>query len=430
MSTYVEGLVKNWGEILDEGQEITNRKVKRATAVMLENQANYLNGRAGMNEANATASTVNPEGGGNFYNSGGSYETSGEFHKIAIPMVRRTFPELIAHDIVGVQPMTGPVGLAFALRFRADQEYAGVAGQEVGYNTVDPYYTGDNVASERMTTTDAEELGSSTATTSSADGHLLQGQAGEGTGDRGLGIGSGKQIKELSMTVEKAQVEAGTRKLRSRWSLEVAQDLKAMHGLDLEEEMMDVLAYEITAEIDRELINVMRSVASNNASSTVWNYQTADGRWEAEKYRNFYNLIIRKANRIAVDTRRGAGNFVIAAPSLCAALETTSSFTIQPVNADVNTAVTGVAKIGSLDGRMTVYRDTFATLDDIVIGYKGPSEYDTGIIYLPYIQLLVSKAVFEDSFNPTVGLMSRYAIHQHIFGAENYYIQVAAQNLP
>lgn len=430
MSTYVEGLVDNWGEILDEGQKITNRKVKRATAVMLENQANYLNGRSGnVNESSATGSTVNPEGGGNFYNSNGNYQNSGEFHKIAIPMVRRTFPELIAHDIVGVQPMTGPVGLAFALRFRADQEYAGVSGQEVGYNTVDPYYTGDNVNSERMTTTGAEELGSRASDTTT-DGFLTQGGTAQTAGDRGLGIGSGKQIKELSMTVEKAQVEAGTRKLRSRWSLEVAQDLKAMHGLDLEEEMMDVLAYEITAEIDRELINVIRSVSANNASSTTWNYATADGRWEAEKYRNFYNLLIRKANRIAVDTRRGAGNFAIAAPSLCAALETTSSFTIQPVNVDVNTAVTGVAKIGSLDGRMTVYRDTFATIDDVVIGYKGPSEYDTGIIYLPYIQLLVSKAVFEDSFNPTVGLMSRYAIHQHIFGAENYYIQVAAQNLP
>jgi len=434
MSAYVENLVKNWGEILDEGQKINNRKVRRATAVMLENQAKYLTGRSGMNESSATASTVGPEGGGTFYNGGNAdYQTSGEFHKIAIPMVRRTFPELIAHDIVGVQPMTGPVGLAFALRFRADQEYAGTAtGQEIGYNTVDPYYTGDNQNQERMTTVNAEGLGSraADAANTSVDGHLSQDTGAAGTGDRGLGIGSGKQIKELSMTVEKAQVEAGTRKLRSRWSLEVAQDLKAMHGLDLEEEMMDVLAYEITAEIDRELINTIRSVSANNASSTAWNYATADGRWEAEKYRNFYNLIIRKANRIAVDTRRGAGNFTVAAPSLCAALETTSSFTIQPVNAAVNTAVTGVAKIGSLDGRMTVYRDTFATIDDIIIGYKGPSEYDTGIIYLPYIQLLVSKAVFEDSFNPTVGLMSRYAIHQHIFGAENYYIQVAVQNLP
>lgn len=418
MSKYVDGLVTKWDEagILSEGQAITNKKVKKATALMLENQYNYLTGRsANMNESATVGGTVAQGGNGNYSPSagGGNYATNGEFHKIAIPMVRRTFPELIAHEIVGVQPMTGPVGLAFALRFRADQAYAGNAGQEVGYNTLDPTYTGAQKVA------DGEALGSNAGTDYSA----AQGQ-------RGLGIGTGQVIKELSMTVEKAQVEAGTRKLRSRWSLEVAQDLKAMHGLDLEEEMMDVLAYEITAEIDRELINVIRSVAAGNASSTLWDYSTADGRWEAEKYRNFYNLLVRKANRIAVDTRRGAGNFVIAAPSLCAALETTASFTICPVAADVNTAVTGVAKIGSLDGRMTVYRDTFATIDDVIVGYKGPSEYDTGVIYLPYIQLLVSKAVFEDSFNPTVGLMSRYAIHQHIFGAENYYIQIAAQKLP
>jgi hypothetical protein len=441
MSAYVDGLVKKWDGILAEGEDIGNKKVKKATAIMLENQMKYLTGSEGspINETTASGGVM---GGGDAYSSdafgvgnAGDYKTNGEFHKIAIPMVRRTFPELIAHDIVGVQPLTGPVGLAFALRFRADQEYAGTgSGQEVGYNTVDPYYTGDVAKQSAMDTVQGEGLGSNAADpvlgVDATQGNLLQQNTDTTHGDRGIGIGSGKQIKELSMTVEKAQVEAGTRKLRSRWSIEVAQDLKAMHGLDLEEEMMDVLAYEITAEIDRELINIIRSVAATNASSAVWDYATADGRWEAEKYRNFYNLIIRKANRIAVDTRRGAGNFVVAAPSLCAALETTSSFTIQPVNADVNTAVTGVSKIGSLDGRMTIYRDTFATLDDIVIGYKGPSEYDTGIIYLPYIQLLVSKAVFEDSFNPTVGLMSRYAIHQHIFGAENYYIQVAAQNLP
>lgn len=424
MSKYVENLVTKWDGILAEGNDISNRKVKRATAVMLENQMNYITGKSpSINESSTIDGAISPDTGNDMYAGTGNYHSNAEFHKIAIPMVRRTFPELIAHDIVGVQPMTGPVGLAFALRFRADQEYAGATNTELGYNTIDPYYSGDQATSRANTTLDGEELGSNTASTTT-DNYLMQPE------DRGIGIGSGKQIRELSMTVEKAQVEAGTRKLRSRWSLEVAQDLKAMHGLDLEEEMMDVLAYEITAEIDRELINVMRSVSSNNASSTTWDYQAADGRWEAEKYRNFYNLLIRKANRIAVDTRRGAGNFVISAPSICAALETTSSFTIQPVNTDVNTAVTGVAKIGSLDGRMTVYRDTFATLDDVIIGYKGPSEYDTGIIYLPYIQLLVSKAVFEDSFNPTVGLMSRYAIHQHIFGAENYYIQVAAQNLP
>jgi len=398
----LKGLIKKWEEVLTEGVEIKNPKVKKSTALMLENEYNYLHEAGGYTEQ--------------MLNKSGGYATSGEFHKIAIPMVRRTFPELIAHEIVGVQPLTGPVGLAFALRFRAGSTYSGQpAGQELGFNTIDKTYTGSVV------TTAGETLGS---------------KAGSGVGgDIGIGVGAGTHIKEVNMTVEKAQVEAETRKLRSRWSLEVAQDLKAMHGLDLEEEMMDILAYEITAEIDRELVDTINGVAN----TSTWSYlSNADGRWEAEKYRCLYNEIIRKANSIAKLTRRGAANFIICAPSVCASLEAMSSFTISPVNADVNTAITGVARLGSLDGRITVYRDTFATetvgasgtTSDATLGYKGPSEYDTGVIYLPYIQLLVSKATFEDSFNPAVGLMSRYAVHSHIFGAANYYHKITVQDMP
>ena len=142
--------------------------------------------------------------------------------------------------------------------------------------------------------------------------------------------------------------------------------------------------------------------------------------------------MIRKANVIAVNTRRGAGNFVIASPVLSAAFEALSAFTVAPVNANVNSGVTGVSRIGSLDGRMTVYRDTFYidTVQQYTVGYKGPSEYDAGIIYLPYIQLLPSQATFEDSFNPAVGLMSRYAIHNHLFGAANYYQKVRITGMP
>jgi len=403
----IKTLLKDWGEILDEGSKISNPRVKKATAVMLENQAKYLSGGNQMNEANSyNSGSMDPNGSG--------YAGNGEFHKIAIPMVRRTFPELIAHDIVGVQPLTGPVGLAFALRFKADQEYAGGSDTEVGYNTIDPAYTGTYATSA------AESLGSKTVP--DVDGH-------PGIGG-GLGIGTGKGIKELSMTIEKAQVEARSRKLRSRWSIEVAQDIKAMHGLDLEEEMMDVLSYEITAEIDRELINKIRAVSATNPRSISWDYTSADGRWEAEKYRNLYNLIVRKANQIAIDTRRGAGNFIVASPTLCAALETTNSFSIAPVDNDINTAVTGISRVGSLDGRLSIYRDTFATTDDLIIGYKGPSAYDTGIIYLPYIQLMTARSTFEDSFQPSVGLMSRYAILDNLFGSKNYYIRVNATNLP
>ena len=363
---------------------------------MLENEEKYLRESGSYTEG--------------MFNRSGSYATNGDFYQIAIPMVRRTFPELVAHELVGVQPMTAPVGLAFALRFRAGQTYDGVAhGQELGYNTIDRTYTG---------------------TVATSAGEALGSKAGSGVGnDIGLGIGAGTHIKEVSMTLEKAQVEAATRKLRARWSLEVAQDLKAMHGLDLEGEMMDILSYEITQEIDRELLYTIKTAATASATtSSGWNYLTADGRWEHEKYRVLYNYLIRKANEIAVTTRRGSGNWVVAHPTVSAIFEASSAFTIAPVAASVNTALTGVAKIGSLDGRITLYRDTFETTNSFIIGFKGASEFDTGIVYLPYISLLASKATYENSFNPTIGLMSRYAIHSHIFGAALYYRYVLVTN--
>lgn len=201
---------------------------------MLENQESYLKEKHMIPEASTTS--------GSF---GSDYATSGEFHKIAIPMVRRTFPNLIAHETVGVQPMTGPVGLAFALRFKAGQTYNSASNTELGYNTVDSAYTGSSVTSA------AEQLGSNV------------------TGDIGLGVGDGTAIKEVGLTVEKKQIEAKTRKLRARWSLEVAQDLNAMHGLNIEDEMMDILSYEITAEIDREIIAAVDTAAAANAASYV-----------------------------------------------------------------------------------------------------------------------------------------------------------------
>ena len=398
----IKALVDKWGEILNEGGKIKSQKILKATALMLENENKYLSEAGGYTQTGLSRDA--------------GYATSGDFHQIAIPMVRRTFPELIAHDIVGVQPMTGPVGLAFALRFKPGTSYTGdgpanlqygvtYPSDEAGYNRIDTTYTGTYVTSA------GELLGSNV------------------TGDIGLGVGAGTAIKEVNMTVEKAQVEAKTRKLRSRWSLEVAQDLKAMHGLDLEEEMMDILAYEITAEIDREIVNKMNTVAV----SGDWDYDSpvdADGRWQAEKYRTLYNMIVRKSNAIAVNTRRGAGNFVVASPYVCAALEGLSSFVVWPVNNDINVLTSGIAKMGSLDGRLQVYRDTFAAVDYLTVGYKGPSEYDAGIIYLPYVQLMVSKTIYEQSFHPTVGLMSRYAIHEHIFGSNLYYQYVRCYNLP
>lgn len=427
----IKTLVKKWEPVLNEGRKYKSDKVKRATAVMLENQMQWLQDKGLVTESTWAFGSNTGDGTHGGLDRGAGMDKSGDFWNIAIPMVRRTFPELIAHEIVGVQPMTGPVGLAFALRYRSGQDYTDMEGNvekgvELGYNSVDPAYSGS------YPTSAGEGLGSTMD-----DGALGTGTGIDGNHPRvakGLGIGEGKGIKEVNLTIEKAQVEARTRKLRSRWSLEVAQDIKSMHGLELEEEMMDVLVYEITAEIDRELIDVIDGLC--NISSGIWqNYQAVDymteldGRWEAERYRNIYNLLIRKSNRIAYLTRRGAGNWVVANPTVCAAFEALSAFTIAPVNEDVNTAIFGVSKLGSLDGRMTCYRDTFQQDDQFIVGYKGPSEYDTGVIYLPYIQLMLSKATFEDSFNPAIGLMSRYAIHHHMFGSKNFYQKVDIENI-
>ena len=399
-------ILKKWNVILEseDAPKFKSAKVKTATALMLENQAKWLekNGMPGINEAISDPATA--QYSGTLTPNGNDYSTNGFFNKMAIPMVRRTFPELIAHDLVGVQPLNGPVGLAFAMRFVADGTYDGVAAtQEVGYNTIDSSYSGS------YTTSAGEALGSNAS------------------GDVGLGFGSGTAIPELSMTLEKTQVEAKTRKLRSRWSIEVAQDLENMHGLNLESEMMDALSYEITAEIDRELIAKIRAVAP----TTAYDYDSDfDGRWESEKYRNLYNAIIRKSNTIAINTRRGPGNWVVSNPTVCAALETLPSFAIHPVSGDVNTAIYGVAKVGTLDGRMTLYRDTFYATDSALVGYKGINEYDTGVVYLPYIQLMMSKTTDYGSFQPGMGLLSRYAIHDHMFGSSNYYQELTFTNLP
>jgi hypothetical protein len=403
MKDFDKNIIGKWKEILEaeEAPKITNSKVKRATAIMLENQVNYLIKNNGLNEQalNETTSqysqSITPDGN--------DYSVNGFFNQVAIPMVRRTFPELIAHEICGVQPMNQPVGLAFAMRFIADDTYNSTANTELGHNTVDSAYTGSHVTST------GEALGSDV------------------TGDVGLGIGSGTAIKEVSMTLEKAQVEAKTRKLRSRWSLEVAQDVENMHGLNLEDEMMDVLSYEITAEIDREIIAEMRSIAASSSKSYDTDF---DGRWESEKYRNLYNVVVRESNQIAINTRRGPGNFVVANPTICAALEALAGFATHPLNTDTNTALMGVSRLGYLDGRMSLYRDTFQTADKFLVGYKGPSEYDTGIVYMPYVQLMMSRTVDYGSFNPAIGLLSRYGIHGHIFGASNYYRQVLVNDMP
>jgi len=360
-------------------------------------------------------------------------------------MIRRTFPELITNEIVGVQPMAGPVGLAFALRYRYSGETLGqgidnnraeagnspsgqggilanAAGTEAGYQELKTAYTGTSAAFLSGNT----EFGAFNAADNGVAALLRNFEI---TGN----------IPTMEVSFEKTAVEAGTRRLGARWSVELEQDLKNMNGIDIDNELTNAMSYEIQAEIDREMLMRMIQVSLNAGAGTgfsTWSPASADGRWLVERNRDFYQRLIVEANRIAVRNRRGAANFVVATPRVCAILEMLPEFQWVPVQGNVNTQPVGVAKIGNLGGRFNVYRDTRTEGQTIgndlaaaastapeyaLLGYKGPEFYDTGIIYCPYIPVMVQRTIGPNDFAPRVGLLTRYGVVDNIFGANLYY---------
>jgi hypothetical protein len=249
-------------------------------------------------------------------------------------------------------------------------------------------------------------------------------------------------MKSMKMSMEKFAVDVQSRKLKAEYSIELAQDLKAVHGMDAEAELINILEYEISAELDRELVEAIYAnttsagtwtygtagvYAANNPSATAFNqfgaYGVADGRFEMEKFRTLYTRIVREANAVAIATRRGAANFIICSLNVASALECLSNFMYSAVPGNVETTI-GVAKIGTLDGRFTVYLDTFAYDDFFVVGYKGNTAFDTGIIYCPYIPLMVQKITDPDTLQPVIGMQCRDAIVGNMWGAEKYYRKV------
>jgi hypothetical protein len=237
-----------------------------------------------------------------------------------------------------------------------------------------------------------------------------------------MGASGGLAFPEMKMNLERINIEVKTRKLKAEYTLELAQDLKAVHGLDAEAELINILEYEITAELDRELATIIYNKAT---VVTPWAYKSgsgvvADGRWEAERFRTLYTRIIKEANQIALTTRRGTGNFMICSTNVVSALESLSNFMYSAVPGDVKPTL-GVARVGTLDGRFSVYLDTFAQTDFVLVGYKGPGQFDTGVIYCPYVPLLLQKVTDPNTFQPKLAFMTRDAIVGNLFGVQNYY---------
>jgi hypothetical protein len=463
-------LVEKWSPVLDYTSknvgEIEDDNTRLNTAILLENQEKYClteagnvhggvggvfgayDGSTNMNAGayggtpNATSSSTNND----FYAKGDA-----RLPKILIPMIRRTFPELITNDIVGVQPMSGPVGLAFALRYKYEADSlgadgldgkaftstnrataGGADGKEIGYQDLDTRFTG---ASSSAFASATDESGKATFDMIDADKGIAELLANyELTG----------KIPQVVVQFEKTAVEAGTRRLAARWSVELEQDLKNMNGIDVDTELTNAMSYELQAEIDREMIIRMIQVCLNNTAKfkgvSVWSPASADGRWLAERNRDFYQKLIVEANRIAIRNRRGAANFIVCTPRVAAIMEMLPEFQWMPVNGNVSTQPVGIAKVGNLGGRFNVYRDTrteaqwengdrASRVEYALLGYKGPEFYDTGIIYCPYIPVMVQRTIGPNDFSPRVGLLTRYGVVDNIFGAELYYHMVLVNGL-
>ena len=396
-------LVKKWegakGKMTIGG--IADEYVKENLAVLLENQSSSKI-RDLVKESN------------NFDISTPNSEATGQFKPIALALVRRIFPELFANKCVGVQAMNGPVGVAYALRFMYMNADGTSSGNEAGFDVVDKYsgFTGS-----------------------------ISGTSG--TADTGVGVAASTaegwnmqptttpNYPQLGLQLNQTPVAALTRKLGASYSLESAQDIKAMHNIDIEREMVNVLQYEILAELDREIVGRLKTTAVNTANggaaATAFDVSASDGRWSQERYSNVTNAIVGVSNNIAISTRRGAGNFVVVSPRVATAIQASGpQFTRN--NAVVNP--TGImTDVGSINGGITVYRDSYATSDYALVGFKGPGIYDAGLIYSPYVMGLFARAINPTDFSPRVGVMSRYAITDNLLGSGRYYRLINFSNL-
>ena len=452
-----ETLLEKWAPVLDfksnSIKEIDNENTRLNTAILLENQEKWCFEQSGNTSALGSAAGSAPTG----FTSSDTYATGdSRLPKILIPMIRRTFPELISNEIVGVQPMSGPVGLAFALRYKYDSTGLGAGGVDGGGNA-NPHVTVGNANGRELGYQYIDSRFTGTSST------VLSGNAAWSFSAQDQGVAEilknfeiQNNIPQVNVTFEKTAVEAGTRRLGARWSVELEQDLKNMNGIDIDSEITNAMSYEIQAEIDREMIMRMVQSALNAQGGqgySFWNPASADGRWLVERNRDFYQRLIIEANRIAVRNRRGAANFIVATPRVCAILEMLPEFQWVPVQGDVSTQPVGIAKIGSVGGRFSVYRDTRTevqnatqygtqgytsqadgsaysnTVEYALLGYKGPEFYDTGIIYCPYIPIMVQRTIGPNDFAPRVGLLTRYGVVNNIFGSELYYHVIIIQGL-
>ena len=410
-----EQLVKKWQPVLEHPElpKVTDSYKRAVTAVILENQERALReDRAFMSEAAPTNSTD------------ASYIQN--WDPILISLVRRAMPNLIAYDIAGVQPMTGPTGLIFAMRAKYTSQGS---SSEALFDAADTDFSGRNKAGSATggfsTTADA---GTNPALLNdSPAGTYTTGTGMSTAAAEALGDSSANSFAEMAFSIEKSTVTAKSRALKAEYTMELAQDLKAIHGLDAETELANILSAEILAEINREVvrtiyINAEKGAAAGTTTAGIFDLDTdSNGRWSVERFKGLMFQVEREANTIAQRTRRGKGNILITSSDVASALQMAGVLDYTPaLNNNLNVDDTGNTFAGVLNGRYKVYIDPYSANVNtakqfFVVGYKGTSQYDAGIFYCPYVPLQMVRAVGQDSFQPKIGFKTRYGIQANPF---------------
>jgi hypothetical protein len=408
-----ENLQKKWEGVLDHADlpSIKDPYRKAVTAVILENQAQEMQKASGI-LMEATPTNSASAGGTQSGFSGSATTPVAGFDPILISLVRRSLPNLIAYDVAGVQPMTGPTGLIFAMRSR----YATQGGTEAFYNEANTGFAGLGTAQTAIST---GTLPTEVFTSNAAAVAAMTTARGEALGDGQ----AANTFQEMAFSIEKVTVTAKTRALKAEYSMELAQDLKAVHGLDAETELANILSTEILAEINREVIRTIYGVAkigcqAGTTTAGKFDLDTdSNGRWMVEKVKGLAFQLEREANTIAKTTRRGKGNVMICSSDVASALAMAGILDYQSaLQGQVNLTVddTGNTFAGTLFGRIKVYIDPYAptssTSEFAVLGYKGSNAYDAGIFYCPYVPLQMVRAVDTGTFQPKIGFKTRYGL--------------------
>ena len=416
-----ENLQEKWQPVLNHPDlpEIKDNYRKAVTSIILENQEKAMKEDASfLSEAAPTNST------------GGTVQN---YDPILISLVRRAMPNLIAYDVCSVQPMTGPTGLIFAMKSR----FGSSSGTEALFNEPDSSFSNDDAAGDLNSTA---MTGSNPAVLNDASpGTYITGGADYGSTTGGgmttaegeaLGDATANSFAEMAFSIEKSTVTAKSRALKAEYTMELAQDLKAIHGLDAETELSNILSSEILAEINREVIRTIyvsakKGASVNTTTAGIFDLDTdSNGRWSVEKFKGLMFQIERDANVIAQETRRGKGNMIITSSDVASALQMAGVLDYAPaLNNNLQVDDTGNTFAGVLNGRYKVYIDPYAANNAAsqyyVVGYKGTSPYDAGIFYCPYVPLQMVRAVGENTFQPKIGFKTRYGVAQNPFATSD-----------